>query len=76
MMQYFFYVFMTQYIFISQTFLFVRFLLLYTLDRNWGPFQKNIIYSSNVSGKGKKFLKKGKIREFHVEKNVGTLLSE
>ena len=34
------------------------FLLIYTLGSKWRPFQKDIIYSSNVSGKRSKILEK------------------
>ena len=49
-------------------------LLIHKLGSKWSPFQKNINYSSNVSGKRSKIMEKsGKIREFHDAKNVGTL---
>ena len=40
------------------TFLYVCFLLIHTLGGKWRPFQKDIIYYSNVSGKGSKILEK------------------
>ena len=51
------------------------FSLIYTVGSKWRPFQINMINSSYVSRKRSEILEKsGKIGEFHVQKNVGTLV--
>ena len=50
------------------------FMLIHTLGGKQRPFDKNIIYYSNMSGKRSKILEKsGKNQEFHQEEKVGTL---
>ena len=55
--------------------LYVCFLSTHMLSSKWRPFQTNIIYYSNVSGKMLKILEKnqGKVREFCQEENVETM---
>ena len=49
-------------------------LLLYILGSKWSPSQKILVILQKCLEKIQKFWKsQGKIREFHVEKNVGTL---
>ena len=49
-------------------------LLLYILGSKWSPFQKILVILQKCLEEGQKFWKsQGKIREFHVGKNVRTL---